>query len=119
MTLRQLRRLMLAATRDPSLAPVLHDAILESRYGNEYVAVFDYVRREPPRPPYVAKVIFFDPFATRRLRQLRKWSPWVYRFDSYVFRDEDLDVMNPESRLRRLRRAGLIPVHIELPRRRR
>lgn len=112
MTLLALRRLALRATRQPELLPALQDALLESRLGpllEETIAAAH--RRAADYPRTSTWIVFFYPFARKHLRYLSR----AFWFDVYSFRDSDLHVDDPDSRLRRLIREGNIPVYFVPP----
>lgn len=111
MNLLALRRLALRATRQPELLPALQDALLESRFGpllEETIAAAHHRADNYPRSTWI---VFFYPFARKHLRYLSR----AFWFDVYGFRDSDLHVDDPDSRLRRLIREGNIPVYFVPP----
>lgn len=109
MNLSALRRMALRATREPELRPVLEDAFLESPLGPEFEKAIQEAHANVGKWPALVHIVFFYPFAALGMRILPR--EWAHFFDVFGFRYRDLDLTDPESRLRQLIRFGYIPVY--------
>ena len=100
---RQLRQLAIRAVRQPDFRPVFQDMVLESPYGSDFESSIEQAHSDAQRWPHLHHIVFYDPFIGRH--------KYPYWFDTHSFRDEDLDITDPDSKLRSVLRLGRIPVY--------